>query len=462
MPAMLSRCTNRTAQYFRNTGCVASFALFLTVVIAVIPASSETRFDLSGWKQFRKIQIPENVPFGVVGIPLESEIVIGCRPDLADLTVVSSEGMEVPCNVRSPVAPVDVHPFPVRIFRMARRPGKWTDLWVDKTAKVVTSGILFKTSARDFARCVEIRGSDNGKDEYVIRLDAMIADQQHPFALKSLQVQHRLNNFQYLHLRILDEGKPHVPINAILCYPPAPEDPVSVPLSAHMMENRVHPGTRSTVVVADLGERRYPVTEIAVDVEAERFVKKATIKCASSPTSEDWRTVFDGVFYRLKKKEAVKELSRARFDPQPYRHIKIELSGRNGAPVKVRKIDALGSMPMVLFRYTRGEEYSIYYNNPSLVKTKRKEMPFAGDLLSLLASSSRITLGPEQKIVPQEKTAEHTPPAQVPPRVKSNYSRLIGIAMLLVGLLLLFGLMLRSRSLRRRDRHRSSRILNVR
>ena len=450
------------AEYPGIACCIACTALLLTVVITS-PASSDTRFDPTGWRHYRKIQIPENVPFGVVGVPIESEVVLRCRPDLKDLTLVTSEGSQVPCNVRSAGAPVDVRPFPVRVFRMARRPGKWTDLWVDKSTKVVTSGVLIKTSARDFIRGVEIRGSDNGKEEYVIRLDALIADLRRPCAMSSPEVQHAPNNFQYLHLRILDEGKPHMPIDSVLCYPPAPEDPLLVPLSAHIMENRRHPDTHSTVVVADLGEQRYPVTEIALDVEGERFIKKATVKCASSLTGEEaWSTVFDGVFYRLKKHQTVKEMTKARFDPLPSRYIKIELSGGDGSAVKVRGIDALGSMPMVLFQHTRGDEYYIYYDNPSLAKAQRQEMPFSGDLLAVLASSNRITLGPDQKIVPQKKTAEQAPPVSAPVPEKTDYSKPIGIVLVLVGLLLMFALMLRSRSLRRQERRRSSRILNVR
>ena len=257
--------------------------------------------------------------------------------------------------------------------------------------------MLIKTNAQNFIRRVEIRGSDNGKDQYVVRLDALIADQRHPLGLSSLQIAHPLNNFQYLHLRILDEGKPHVPIESVSCFPPAPEDPLAVPLSAHIMENRTHPDSRSTVVVVDLGERRFPVTEIDVDIRADRFVKKAIFQCASSPAASEWQTIFEGTFYRLKKDEVVKELTRAHFDPQPARYVRIELSGKDATPAKVDKIDARGSMPMVLFRHTRGEEYSIYYNNPLSVNRKPAQMPFAGGPGSYRCLLFQNSTGPRAK-----------------------------------------------------------------
>lgn len=441
-------------------GKVAAMPLAVLLLFGATLHAADARFDPSGWNRYREIQIPQEVAYDVVGIPLESEVIEQCRPDMNDVRVVSSDGEEVAATIRSATAPVDVEPFPVRVFRMARRPRKWADLWVDKSAKVLTSGILIKTNAREFIRCVEIRGSDNARDEYVIRLDALIADLKRPVPLQSLEIRHPLNNFQYLHLRIHDDGESPIPVESVLCYPPAPEDPLAVPLSAHVMENRVHPDTQATILAADLGERRFPITQVSVDVQADRFVKQATLKCASSPSAENWRTIFEGTLYRLRKGDSVKELTTARFDPQPSRYLKLELSGADGVSITVRKISAVGSMPVVLFRHRRGEGYRLYYGNPNPAKRTARELPVAKNMSAVLASSAAIKLGDERKIEPRVEKA--VTPAHPPKKERSDLKKPIGIAMLLAGLLLLFSLMLRSRSLRRKQHNRSSRILNVR
>ena len=167
-------------------------------------ALSSQEFNSAGWKHFREIHIPTEVKEGLVGVALESELLEKCRPDLADIRVVSSAGMSVPVLVTEAPDGEDPPPFPVQVFRVTKRPGKFTEIWIDKNAKVLTRSVIIQTSSKDFVRKVELRGSHNARETYVIRVDGLIADLVKPAPFRSLDIEHPLNNFQYIaapHLR---------------------------------------------------------------------------------------------------------------------------------------------------------------------------------------------------------------------------------------------------------------------
>ena len=166
-------------------------------------------------------------PDGPAGIPLDSELIEKCRPDMADLRLVSPDGSLVPFNIMEGMVGDDVEPFPAKVFRMGRKQGKWTDIWIDKQAKILTQGVLIQTSSKDFVRKVEIRGSDNAKETYVVMMDGLIADMAGPAPVRSLNVLYHVNNFQYVHIRIIDDDKPPLKVEGVLCYPPPADTSLS-------------------------------------------------------------------------------------------------------------------------------------------------------------------------------------------------------------------------------------------
>ena len=72
---------------------------------------------------------------------------------------------------------------------------------------------------------VEIRGSDNVRDAYVIRMDGLIADVGGAIPLSSLKLTILSIISRHIYLRILDGDQPPLKIDSIQCCPPDPEAP---------------------------------------------------------------------------------------------------------------------------------------------------------------------------------------------------------------------------------------------
>lgn len=416
--------------------------------------------DLSQWKRIRSIQVPENTPSGPIAIPLDSTILTRCRKDLADVRVVSSSGGPVPIVVQDGSPPPTPEPFPTKTFRMARRPGQWTDIWVDKSSKILTQGIMLQTSAKNFVRKVEVRGSDNIKESFVIRLDALIARLDKPIPLEALLIRHPLNNFQYLHIRILEEGKTSPEIGSVLCHSAVPESPRHKTLHARVLQNRAVREENATVIVADLGEERFPVSRVEIETPDRDFVKKVSVGFSSSPSGNDWKEAFSGTFFRLTREHAAQETLHADVTPELSRYLRVKLFGPGGPRISVEQIKVESYVPAVAFLYQLGQEYSLVYDNPGAIATVPGEDLAKIDLAAALNMYPQPKVGPEQTHVVQVKQQPPRPKVEDKPRF--DMWQAAGVVMLLSGLVLVFGLMLKSRSQGKDRLARNARLMNSR
>jgi len=422
-------------------------------------ATAAVELDLSGWRAFRDIRIPENQPEGLVGVALESAFLENCQPDLRDLRVVSPGGSLVPFTVTDAAAGAEIHPFPARVMNITRTPGKWTDIWIDKTAKVLSRGTLIQTTSKGFVRKVEVRGSDTGRDWYVIRMDGLIADIASPIPVSSLAVSYPLNNFQYLHVRVLDDDQPPLKVEGILCNPPSSNSELTRPLDTRILENRSEPTGNATTTVVDLGEKRFPLVSVTITTPAAEFVKKVRLRGGSTPSPESWKTIFEGTFFRLRKEETSTENLTAVVKPHTCRYLVMELYGGSAATVPVEKFRATGGIPVLFFQYSRGLESRLYYDNPTLSLLEQAKALSVTDLAQTESLFNEISLGP-----PQKNTSQAGPKPIAGPESATGFSlrRIAGIALLLTGLLVLFKIMLRRRSSHYAEMRRNSRIIGTR
>ena len=435
-----------------------NFFFFLMILLfsSTTLALGSAEFNSNGWKRFREIHIPEEIKEGLIGIPLESDLLEKCRPDLADIRVVSSGRTAVPILITEASNGEDAAPFPAQIFRVTKRPGKFTEIWIDKKAKVLTRAVIIQTSSKDFARKVELRGSDNARDSYVIRVDGLIADLVKPEPFQTLDIEHPLNNFQYLQLRILDEDQPPLKIDNVLCCRASTGTKFTKQLEPQITETTR--SNDSTTFEFDLGQKRFPLTSIGISSKTKEFIKKIRIAGKVSTNGDSWKDFFDGTLFRIRKDDTLKEKLQAQFKPQPYRYVKLELLGSR-SKVDVDEIEALGAVRMAVFEHRKGLTYYIYYDNED-AKLQVGPAPSVTNLGQIAELSPEIKLGDESKVPEAPVVIEPVRSEKAP--TESILRKFAGMALLLLGLLILFVVMLRTRGLRRAEVSRNYRSLGDR
>ncbi len=433
--------------------------IVIMVSVWVMPSGSASAgFDSTGWRYVRDIGVPDTYPGGPAAVCLESDILEHCLPDLRDLRLISSADSPVSFTVTPQADGRGPEPIPARVYRVARKAGKWTDIWVDKTAKVLTRGIRLGTRSTDFVRRVELRGADSSQEAYVIRLDGLIFDQSSPIPVRCDRVFHPLNNFQYMKIRIFDGDAPPLTIDGVSCYPPPAERSEEHPLALRIIENREDKATGSIIVVADLGVKRLPVSLISVETSARDFIKGVRVLGGYAASGDSWTELIQGTVYRITREQASAEDLEIRLKPTPVRYLKAEFTGPNPPDFSVAGITALGSAQLIVFQPTPGSSYRLYYGNPSAEAVNHSTDPISLSTAELLEMAQEIEVGPVRRNVPPPKPKIVKKKGDVAPFV---FGKALGVVMLLIGLLLLFSVMLKARSLRKRELQRNSRIVNT-
>jgi hypothetical protein len=267
-----------------------------------------------------------------------------------------------------------------------------------------------------------------------------------------------LNNFQYLQIRIIDGDAPPLKIDGVFCYPPLPEETSEQPLPLRIIENRVDEASGSTIVVADLGSKRLPVSHISVETSAGDFVKRVRVLGSYTLSGESWPELVQRALFRITRDEASSEDLEIGLKPAPVRFLRLEFAGGKPAGFTVTGIAAHGTVKLMVFQPTPGSSYQLYYGNPSAKAVSHSSGPSSFDVVELAGIAREMEIGPVRRNVP--------PPAPKPAKQVKEVTpfalgKALGVIMLLIGLLLLFTVMLKARSLSRRERQRNSRILNT-
>lgn len=438
-----------------NSGWTIVVCLVL-LFCGYLPAGAD--FNTSAWKRYRNLRISPEYSDKLATVALEAGVLEKCRPDCGDLRIVASDGELVPFTLLESPTDEELTPFPARVFRVSKSADGSTDIWVDKSGKTLTNGILVRTTSREFVRKVEIRGSDTLKEGYIVRMDGLLLDTSHPIAVNSLKIRHPLNNFQYLHIRIIDDEKQPIKIEGVECFPPSPTNPVPRSMQFRILEKRTDPVTKSTTVVTDLGERRLPLGKVKIATVSGNFTAKLALS-GTDHLSAPWQQFYEGTVFRIRKDDALAEELAGAMKPQYSRFVKAEFTPA-GASVPLETIEFTASPRLAVFEYHREMSYRLFYDNPNAVSTTQPERFVTMNLNRLVAASPGASLEDEQKNV-------HIPAipkaAAVPEPVTTwGLERILGIIMLLAGLLLLFMLMLRARSLRKAQRGKNARIVYTR
>jgi hypothetical protein len=125
----------------------------------------------------------------------------------------------------------------------------------------------------------------------------------------------------------------------------------------------------------------------------------------------------------------------------------------------VNQLGAQGAVRLAVFEYRKGLTYRLHYENPRAKSTDNATLNLNTNIETIASIASEIKLGQEQRGLPAPLVTAASKPEEGQP---SSFRKIAGITLLLVGLLLLFGMMLKARSQRRMNVRVGSRTFTTR
>lgn len=373
--------------------------IFLATLIdfILIPAGTcWAEFDGAQWKFRRSLAIADSLDGGLFGLALYSDLLERCRPDLKDIRMSRTDERHVPSYVRNMPHSHRFRDVPADIIRVNTVSGSWTDIVIDKHAKVHSTGVRLDTEDRNFVRRMEIRGWDEESEMYVVRLDGLIVHVPGPFPIKMLDVFHPSNTFQYLNVRIHEDGQGPLKIDHVTCYGDDGERNPLDQIQARVVESSSGTPAGASRLVFDLGERRFPLVKVSIGSGTTEFAKKAVLYGTSQREDAVWKTIYEGIFYRIRRGASYAEQVTADVPSQLFRYLKLELSGE-GPEVPLGRIDCFGKAPLLIFHHEPGAKYYLYYGNPEQVEASNGLHPEIPTTRVAVLDRSEVSWGPEER-----------------------------------------------------------------
>jgi hypothetical protein len=257
-----------------------------------------------------------------------------------------------------------------------------------------------------------------------------------------------VNNFQYLHVRILEGDTGQIKVDGISFVPQEIEQSVRTFVEPKIIEKK-HDSAGNSWIIMDLSETGFPVSTLNVSSNEKQFSKIATVFSAPSLVGNTWSKLASGPIFRVRMEETSKEQLSLNIDPVSTRYIKIEFTGGKGVfyPEKVLAFDRRS---LAIFHYDPTKSYKILFGNSS---PPPEVVP---ELINENRSPTSLPMGATEKtervIKPTSQpdiSRKETP--QIQPVKQYKWLGYIGMALLFVGLLLLFMTMMRSRSMKKSE-----------
>jgi hypothetical protein len=241
------------------------------LVWSAIP-SLAADFTAWRWQQAAEVKTP-----GVWSIQLPPSTLDASQPTLADIRLISPDGVETPwflepSRQRRPVE------APVAGFKVTVQAGETVLTAMQSTGRI--AGINLQSPARDFLKSIRIEGSDDGVTWHPLAEDELVFRQSDGAA--RLQVPFEPVEWKSLRVTIRDDRTQQVPFTGMTVVPAAARS-ITTPHPVTLASREEHgPETRLTL---DLGAANLDLDSLQLEIAEAAFNRACLIETADQAGS---------------------------------------------------------------------------------------------------------------------------------------------------------------------------------
>lgn len=363
---------------------------FVGVACALsIPLMGFADFRKTDWQFSKQIELPPQA--GYVRVTLDGEVYHRSQRSLADVRLVDDQEQEVPYTVFAERDTTTEELYQPKIFNKALLPGAYSTLTLDLEREVSNNTLNLKTKSRNFKRRVEVAGSHNGKQWFVLKDDAYIFDFTGEQKVQLTTIKYPENQYRYLQVKVWNGNEPPLAI-----------DGASLSLVKTTAARRVVRASRqhsrdqdsklkATVYILDLKYQNLPADFLTVETPEENFFRFLEIQ--GSNDAKDWEPCERGDLYRFRTEKYSVEKKTLRVQEVRYRYLKLLVYNHDDPPLKLTAFEVQGVEQDLILQVQSGRQYFLYYGNPR-VQAPRYDIERLKSYLST-ESLSRVRLSGE-------------------------------------------------------------------
>lgn len=411
----------------------------LLIIGASIAISAQADFSPAVWEYKKPIQVSGITEKTFVEVTFDGQVFEHAKPDGSDIRVLRGD-KETPF-VRTTEAPQTTREVtPVTIVNQGFIRGSFSTFIADLGASgILHNRIAIKTNTKNFTREVEVQGSPDNKEWFVLEPRGRIynmtieATRTSPSAtIQNTSIPYPETTYRYLRIRMFDNG----------------EDPLTIYGAEVAREYTVaarevsYQGTLSqeekkevqqSILTIDAGAKGLPTNKIVLETPSTNFKREVGIE--GSNDNQNWSLIIfrDVLFsYDTPKFKGSKLI--LNYPETNFRYLRLTIFNKDDQPIQITKATLAGYLRKLVFEYTPGAQYYLYYGAAS---ARHPEYDLQNYIQYLDISERKIaTLGLEEKNQEFEAIQEPQKP------FTERYPGLL-LAVLVIAVLALGGVALR-------------------
>ncbi len=310
-------------------------------LLLVIPFTALAGFSLQEWKYFKSFRANSTAPY--IRAVLDRETFDHARSDVGDLRIADSAGIEVPYQLIRGDEWRSVEQCNARVLNISHATGKYSVIVLDlgKSGQTHTT-VDLDIDAHNYRRKVEVSGSDDYRQWFILRNDAAVFDfSTADDSVRVTRVRYPSSIFRYVKVHVINGTEPPLAIRSASVE--AESQPARTlrtyevtAVSVLQDEDR-----KITTLLIDGEYANVPLTGIALETGKSNFYR--TVQMYAGNDTARMIYVGNDVIYRYNTPRFSDERLTVTCRPAPARYFKLVVQNYDDRPVplKVKHIIAL-------------------------------------------------------------------------------------------------------------------------
>src|SRR5262245_16160479 len=245
-----------------------------SLLFIVRPSFAE--FDKTQW-QFSK-PVDASAPSDYLRVSIDGEVYRHSQRSLSDLRLVDDQGKEVAYSIHAQRESTIEESYEPKIFNRAVLPGSYSTLTLDLEQEVESNTLVVRTPSRNFKRRVEIAGSNDRKQWFVLKADGYIFDFSGDQKIHLTTIKYPDSKYRYLQVKVWNAKEEPIKIEGAslsrVKTTPARRTVRSVSLHSRAEDAKL----KVTICVLDLSYDNLPSDFLMINTPEENFFRTVEIQ----------------------------------------------------------------------------------------------------------------------------------------------------------------------------------------
>ena len=324
------------------------------------PSPAFADFAETEWQFSKPVEIPRSID-GYLRISIDGEVYRSSQRSLADLRLLDDLGKEIAYLLDAQRETTTEEFYEPKIFNRAILPGVYSTLTFDLEQETESNTLVLKTSSRNFKRRVEIAGSSDRKQWFLLKADGYIFDFSGDQKIHLTTIKYPDSRYRYLQVKVWNGKEEPLTLEGGSLSRVKTTPARSTIRGARLHSREEDAKLRATICVLDLSYENLPADLLTINTPEENFWR--TVEIQASNDLKTWENAQQGDLYRFQTTKYSVEKKSLRLQEMRCRYLKLLIYNHDDPPLELAAFEVQGVEENLVCRVQPGRNYSLYYGN---------------------------------------------------------------------------------------------------